>query len=232
LKQLNSLKPMIQIMKIKIVFLFTLLVMCMSKYTHAFNGYILLKTGEKIEVTIKISDGLLVPGTNFYDLQYGIKYYDKDDKKQKMKLTLVKELYFKIDTNEYKMVCFKNTMKVRNKNYIAKPYVMLYEVQKGALSNYSYYYGAMNYTIVGPSMMHPGGNHIAFYSIPMNADRIFLNVLQIEGKPPIKVTNRKFEKPVLKYLATCKDVTTKIQKGTYGKRDLTKIVDEYNEVCK
>ncbi len=216
----------------KLSILFVLIAMCTSIYTHATNGYILLKTGEKIDVTIKISDGLLVPGTNFYDLQYGIKYYDKDDKKQKMKIALVKELYFKIDTNEYKMVCFKNTMKVRNKNYVAKSYVMLYEVQKGALSNYSYYYGAMNYTIVGPSMMHPGGNHIAFYSIPMNTDRVFLNVLQIEGKQPIKVTNRKFEKPILKYLATCKDVTTKIEKGTFGKSDLIKIVDEYNEVCK
>lgn len=216
----------------KLSILILLIVLFTNNYAHASNGYILLKTGEKIEVTIKISDGLLVPGTNFYDLQYGIKYYDKDDKKQKMKLALVKELYFKIDTNEYKMVCFKNTMKVRNKNYVAKSYVMLYEVQKGALSNYSYYYGAMNYTIVGPSMMHPGGNHIAFYSIPMNTDRVFLNVLQIEGKQPIKVTNRKFEKPILKYLATCKDVTTKIEKGTFGKSDLIKIVDEYNEVCK
>ena len=64
---------MIQIMKNKIPFLFTFLVLCVNIYTKASNGYILLKTGEKIEVTIKISDGLLVPGTNFYDLQYGIK---------------------------------------------------------------------------------------------------------------------------------------------------------------
>jgi hypothetical protein len=216
----------------KLSILFVLIAMCTSIYTHATNGYILLKTGEKIDVTIKISDGLLVPGTNFYDLQYGIKYYDKDDKKQKMKIALVKELYFKIDTNEYKMVCFKNTMKVRNKNYVAKSYVMLYEIQKGALSNYSYYYGPMYYTVVGPSMMHPGGNHFSTYSIPINADWIFLNVLQIEGKQPIKVTNRKFEKPILKYLATCKDVTTKIEKGTFGKSDLIKIVDEYNNECK
>ena len=216
----------------KLSILILLIVLFTNNYAHASNGYILLKTGEKIEVTIKISDGLLVPGTNFYDLHYGIKYYDKDDKKQKMKLALVKELYFKLDTNEYKMVCFKNTMKVRNKNYVAKSYVMLYEIQKGALSNYSYYYGPMYYTVVGPSMMHPGGNHFSTYSIPINADWIFLNVLQIEGKQPIKVTNRKFEKPVLKYLATCKDVTTKIEKGTFGKSDLIKIVDEYNEVCK
>lgn len=215
----------------KSALLFILAIFCVKAFAQTSNGYILLNTGEKMEVTIKISDGLMVPGTTFYDIQWGIKYYDKEDKKQNIKLSLVKELHFKIDTNEYHMVCFKNTMKVKDKNYVAKDYVLLYLVQKGNLSNYSYYYGTMNYKVVGPSMNN-GGRSMSLYSVPINADWIFLNVLQIEGKEPIKVTNRSFKKPLLEYLATCKDVTVKVENETYGEKDLIKIVDDYNELCK
>jgi hypothetical protein len=219
-------------MKKNLVFIVIIIILAVTNSLSAYNGYMVLNTGEKVEVTIKISDGLMAPGTTFYDLQWGIKYYDKEDKKQNIKLSLVKELYFKIDTNEYKMVCFKNTMKVKDKNYVAKDYVLLYLVQKRELSNYSNYYGTMNYKVVGPSMMNPGGNKLSLYSVPINADWIFLNVLQIEGKEPIKVTNRSFKKPLLEYLAACRDVTSKIENETFGEKDLIKIVEEYNNVCK
>lgn len=221
----------IKLMNKNLALLLFTFIFAINTFVKASNGHIILNTGEKLEVTIKISDGLMNPGTTFYDLQWGIKYYDKDDKKQNIKLSLVKELYFKIDTNEYQMVCFKNTMKVKDKNYVAKDYVLLYLVQKGNLSNYSYYYGTMNYRVVGPSMNN-GGRSMSLYSVPINADWIFLNVLQLEGKEPIKVTNRSFKKPLLEYLATCKDVTVKIENETYGEKDLITIVDAYNTECK
>jgi len=106
-------------MRKNIAILFVLIVLSTNNYTHAINGYILLKTGEKIDVEIRISSTYM--GTNFEALTKGIKYYDKDGGRKYLELEFVKELYFKIDTNEYKMVCFKNTMKVRDENFIVKP---------------------------------------------------------------------------------------------------------------
>ena len=206
-------------MRKNIAILFVLIVLSTNNYTHAINGYILLKTGEKIDVEIRISSTYM--GTNFEALTKGVKYYDKDGGRKYLELEFVKELYFKIDTNEYKMVCFKNTMKVRDENFIVKPYIMLYEVQKGTLSNYS----------INRPIKIENDDPLRFL-YQTNLSGRFVNVLQIEGKQPIKVSNLKFRKPLLKYIATCKEVTSKIEKGEYGKYDLTKIVNEYNEVCK
>lgn len=98
---------------------------------------------------------------------------------------------------------------------------MLYEVQKGTLSNYS----------INRPIKIENDDPLRFL-YQTNLSGRFVNVLQIEGKQPIKVSNFKFRKPLLKYIATCKEVTSKIEKGEYGKYDLTKIVNEYNEVCK
>ena len=224
----------------KILALFALIMIAsVSANAQKTNGYIILNSGEKIDVTIKISDGLLLQGTSLYALQWKIKYFDKEDKKHFLKPAQVKELYFKIDTSEYKMISFKNTMKVRDRNYIAKKYVMLYQVQKGQLTNYSYCYGNVGYTMhtMQPYSRGMGGANgisgatLVSTTIPMNTDRVYLNVLQLEGKPPIKVTNRKFKKPLLKYLTGCPEISTKLRNGSYDKSDLKALVNDVNTNC-
>lgn len=46
----------------------------------------------------------------------------------------------------------------------------------------------------------------------------------------IEVPNLSFKKTLAKYLSDCKDVSARIEKGDFGKRDLENIIDLYN-VC-
>jgi hypothetical protein len=200
------------------------------------NGYIVLNSGDKIDVTIKIKKNFLDSGTSFYALQWKIKYYDNFLRKQKIKISLVKELYFKIGTDEYRMVAFKNTMKIWDGNHLAPKYILLFETQKGSLSNYSFKYSdspkhvySPQFNSYGPGVGYTGGGYS--YSTSRYDYGNFINVLVLDGKPPIKLTKLKFKKPLLKYLANCKEVVTKIENETYGKKDLKTIVEEYNKVC-
>lgn len=227
--------------KIKLVVLFSIILSC-TALAQKNNGFIILNSGDTMKVKIKLSDGLMSKGTNLYDLQWKVHYFDSLNEYQSMKISELKELHFTLGDNYFKMVAFKNTMKVKDKNYVVPKYVMLYEIQKGRLSNYSYNYGDLstygNSTPIVVTNHTPSGfrqttvnSNNRLLTAALLEGRLFLNVLILEGKEPEVITNRNFKKPLLKYLFECKDVTTKIENDSYSKKDLMKIVEQYNADC-
>lgn len=60
----------------------------------------------------------------------------------------------------------------------------------------------------------------------VNYDENFIQ--KKDGSEGIIVPNLNFKKMMKKYLDECESVTSKIESGTYGRKDLLEIVDEYN----
>lgn len=190
------------------------------------NGYVLLNSGEKINVYI--SDGGVTDNSEtFSGLQWEIKYIDSLDKTRYLDLAIVKELHFSIDTEMYRMVCFKNDFKIaKSHSSYTHSYVMLYLVIEDELSLYSFFDSP-----VGRKTEYHG-NVKTDYDFPIGMGERKVHILKLKGKEPIKINNFKFKKPILEYLRSCNEVSKKIENDTYGRRDILLIVDEYNELCK
>lgn len=204
--------------------LFTILfglALCFNVEARKYPGQIIFQN-DTMNVTFNIPFKLFSLNPNYERLQYRVKYFGQDGKPIILKPDQAKEIRFKFEGEDIRMISRYNTLGLGSIFNISANIFLRIEIE-GKLKLFRYYYtqssgGYYN----GTTGMWSGG-----YSYTVEK-----YVLQKGNGELMRPRALSFKKDMAKYFNDCPELVTKIEKKDFRRDDLTEIVDFYNTSCK
>lgn len=177
---------------------------------------------DTVDVTFNIPVNLLTQTPNYEKLQYRVKYFDKNGRKKKLKPDQAKEIQFRYNNENVRMLSMVNTVGGGSNMFSFNPNIFLKLEVDGELKMYSHYVtqhtpGMYNAT----TGMSPGYTY--------SFDRYLLQKGDSELKKPKALG---FRKDMMEYFSDCPTLVQQIDNKAFKKADLEAIVIFYNSQCK
>lgn len=180
----------------------------------------IIRENDTLYVTLNIPVKLFDVDPNYESLQYRVKYFDKTGKKITVWPDEAKEIQFKYNFENVRMLSRVNT--IGGKIFLARSRIFLKLEKEGKLNLYSYYFtqhsGGMYNASTG--MMSPGYSY--------SAERYVLQKGDQELKQPKTLS---FKKDMAQYFSDCPTLVKQIESRDFRKGDMEQIVDFYNQRC-
>jgi hypothetical protein len=194
-----------------LILIVTLVTTSLFAYGKKVGGTIMFK-GESRNVTFDIKVPLLGSEPNFERIQYKVKYYDENGKKQTLRPDDADEIWFDYDGGEVHMISCENTLggifSISNKIFLKV------EID-GPLRLFRYYYKQRMSTGL------PGG------TVYVADDFIFQ-----KGNGPLKQPKAwGWKKDMIEYFSDCPGLRERIEKKDLNRREVEAIVLYYNSNC-
>lgn len=215
----------------KILPVFFLLTLCsaLAFGSEKVNGYYISKSGDTVQVSfeLKVSGPKKKPSLDFF--QYGPKYYNASGKKDKLKPSEAKEIFFEWNNESYHLISLKVPDFL---SLYYDDYFFLRLIVNGPLKLYYHYIsGGFSAPTFSPNV---GGRDN--YTSPEGAVMVYEDstgggiILQKDTHALFVPRRLHFKGDVSDYLSNC-PIANKVRDKVYGKDDIESIVKEYNLTC-
>ena len=208
---------------IKYVLTFSFIILTsISLFADQINGYFITQKGVTTNVIFKIPRDILTQEPNIQKLQWGIKYFDSNNKKQTLKPGQAKEIHFTCNGEEIRMISLYNTREFGS-TFIGNNFIFLKIIIDGKMKLYNYYYtqSSPGMYIVNTGFISIGNSYTEESIILQKNDSYLYQPKWLS-----------FKKGMADYFSDCPDLAKKIENKTYRKEDIELIVNEYNRECK
>ncbi|MBA3680633.1 MAG: hypothetical protein H0W73_05645 [Bacteroidetes bacterium] len=200
----------------KKIFIILILALTVDKiFAKEITGYYINLTDDTVKINFKITTEPLSTEINYSSLQCGVIMYNEKHKKVYLKPEEMKEVHFDYENEHYRFVTFSQDLRLCSCFYSDK--YLLRQLIDGNLKLFTY-------TFHNQGAMQTGGRTAMFSGE--------VNILQKQNGELFKIDYFNFKKTMSEYLSDCPELVTKIQEKIYGKDDLYKIIQEYNQSCK
>jgi len=184
------------------------------------NGKIIFER-DTVDVVFDMPTIIFSKEINYTNIQYRIKYYDKNGVKTLVRPGQAKEYIFLTnEQEELKMVSCRNSARL-GKLFSKRPYIFLRQEMAGELKVFNYHY-----TVRYPVPTLPGLIHI-FRGFTGNR-----RVLQKGDNDLKRVRGISFRRDMTRYFSDCPSLSELIKNKDFVKDDLEDIVTYYNSKCK
>ncbi|MEQ8238466.1 MAG: hypothetical protein RIA69_04595 [Cyclobacteriaceae bacterium] len=206
----------------KIVILITIgLILTFKLEAKKIEGEILF-ADDTITVTFNIPIKFFTQEPNYEKLQYKIKYFDSTGKKIVLRPDNAKEIRFKYDNENVRMLSRHNSLGLGNIFSMSTNIFLKLETD-GKLKLFNYYY-----TQSSPGM-HNASTGAMTGGYSYSVERYILQKGDGELKRPKSLT---FKKDMVEYFSDCPALVEKIESKDFRKNDLEFIVNYYNSNCR
>jgi hypothetical protein len=194
-----------------LILIVTLVTTSLFAYGKKVGGTIMFK-GESRNVTFDIKVLLLGSEPNFERIQYKVKYYDENGKKQTLRPDDADEIWFDYDGVEVHMISCSNTL---GSIFSTSNKIFLKVEIDGPLRLFRYYY---------KQRMPTGASGSAVY---VADDFIFQ-----KGNGPLKQPKAwGWKKDMIEYFSDCPDLRERIENKDLNRSEIEAIVLYYNSNC-
>ncbi len=185
------------------------------------EGKILFKN-DTLNVIFNIPIKFFTQQPNYEKLQNKVKYFDSNGKKIVIRPENAKEIQFKFQNENIRMLSRLNSLGLGSIFYTGSNIFLRLEID-GDLKLFHYYYTQRS------AGMYNGatGGFTGGYSYTV--DNYLLQKGNAELKRPHGLT---FKKDMAEYFSECPIIVEKIESKVFRKKDLESIVRFYNEYCK
>lgn len=188
-------------------------------FSKKIEGYYITTNNEKVNTTFSVAVNLLSKEINFEAILFGIKFYDENEKKQKLDLKEVKEIGLDYSGEKIILKCFLNTGNLGT-NYIGdKSYVLLKPIKEDIISVYFY-----PKTTYSPDFMTSGGVS-GFSSYDSSV------LVRLDGKMVEPYGYGSFKNKMKDFFSDCPELVKKIDEKTYKRKHLVEIIEYYQDNC-
>jgi hypothetical protein len=206
----------------KIVILITIgLILTFNLEAKKIEGKIFFADGT-VDVTFNIPIKFFTQEPNYEKLQYKVKYFDSTGKKFVLRPDNAKEIQFKYDFENVRMLSRYNSLGLGNIFSMSTNIFLKLEID-GKLKLFKYYY-----TQSSPGWYNASTGAITggySYSV----ERYILQKGYGELKRPKSLT---FRKDMVEYFSDCPSLVKKIESKDFRKNELEFIVNYYNSNCR
>jgi hypothetical protein len=193
------------------------LISILNIHAEKVEGTILFNNDSTAHVTFEIPVEIFLGEINYRSLQEKIVYYSSDDKKVILKPNQLKEILFKFNNEDIRMVsCINNPS-----SYVK--HILLRIVLDGKLKLFIYHStrGPVG-MYVGPGSKWVGkSGDVELIVLKKNNEELF--------KP--RFTDKNFKNDMRVYLSDCKSLVQKIENDLYNIDNIRQIVNDYNTNC-
>jgi xanthine/uracil/vitamin C permease (AzgA family) len=197
------------------------LILTINLEAKKIEGRIIFKN-DTIDVILNIPIKFFTQEPNYEKLQYKVKYIDSTGKKITLIPDNVKEVQFRYDFQDIRMLSRFNSLGSRSIFSSSANILLKLEID-GKLKLFSYYY-----TQSSPGMHNPStGTMTGGYS--SSVEKYVLQKGGDDIKRPKGIT---FRKDMAEYFKDCPALVKKIEGKDFRKDDLVSIVRFYNSNCR
>ena len=201
--------------------LFATALIVLSQYTYGrkIEG-IIIANGAPREVTFDIKVPLLADEPNFERIQYKVRYYDENGKKQTLHPDDADEIRFEYDGMEVRMVSCLNTIGAGGMFSVSNRIFLKLEID-GPLRLYRYYYKQTN-----PGYYGAGGGFSGGMTYTVD------NLIFQKGNGPLKQPRSLgWKKDMLDYFRDCPALRERLERKDLRRKEIEAIVLYYNQHC-
>lgn len=189
-------------------------------YAKKIPGLIISK-GESREVMFDIKVKLFDGEPNFERIQFKVRYYDENGKKQILRPDDADEIIFDFEGMEVRMISCPNTIGGGGMFSSSSRIFLKIEID-GPLKLYRYYYTQTNAGFNGGA----GGVYTPTTSYQVE------NLIFQKGIGPLKQPRSLgWKKDMLEYFSDCPELRERIENKDLRKREIEAIVNYYNANC-
>ncbi|MFZ5940206.1 MAG: hypothetical protein ACOYXB_06495 [Bacteroidota bacterium] len=206
----------------KIVILITIgLVLTFKLEAKKIEGKIFF-ADDTIDVTFNIPINFFTQEPNYEKLQYKVKYFDSAGRKIVLKLDNAKEIQFKYEYENVRMLSRFNSIGLGNIFSMSTNIFLKLEMD-GKLKLFSYYY-----------TQHSGGTYNSFTGMSTGGYSYSVEkyILQKENGELMRPVGLSFKKDMIDYFSDCPSLVEKIESKEFRKNDLESMVRYYNLNCR
>jgi hypothetical protein len=189
-------------------------------HSKKIEGYYIKKNNEKVttffNVPVNLSEEI-----NFQAMTFSIKYFDENDKKQKLDLSNVKELGFEYLGKKVVLKCFLNTAELGGLDFGDKKYVLLKPIREDVIG--VYYFSTEMTT---PGFMTGPGGHMMGSTYHFEAEVL----VKFDGQmvqPGIGLFKRKMKD----FFSDCPELVKKIDDKVYKRQHIKEMILFYKQKC-
>ncbi len=186
------------------------------------KGFFITQNNDTANVNFNIPIDLLTGEPNMEILQWKIKYFDANNKKQTLKPSQAKEVFFTIDSKEVRMVSKLNNLGFIGSLFGDNSFIFLKIIVDGKMKLYNYYFSQ------GLPGRYDATKGITTVCTSYSAE---LFILQKDTAGLFKISWLSFKKDMIDYLSDCPELAKKVEGKTYRRNDMELIVNEYNREC-
>lgn len=178
------------------------------------EGYYINNDKERINAIFDIPVNWVSEEINFGAIQFQIKYFDENDKKQKLNLSSIYEIGFEYMGEKIVLRSLQNTIELGN--YIGdSSYILLRLMKEDLISEYSY---------SGTGYMVNASGTGSFYSYGSG-------ILVKKDGTMADPSTGSFKKRMSEFFSDCPELAQKINDKIYKRKDLYIIIEEYKNNC-
>jgi hypothetical protein len=202
-----------------------------NSYAKKIEGIIKFNNDSIKNVTFNIPYSIQLQELKLQDIQLKIMYFDTSGKELELLPEQAKEVCFKFQNEEIRMVsCIvqsdKNSLFQKNKN------IFLRIKSTGLLKHYRYY--MTNTVIINPDYLNHLNQSNTFplkQKCELNSIT-YLDILQKGSDPyfiPSNKNTNRFLKDMKEYMSDCPEVVRNVETKAYTEADITVFVKDYND---
>ncbi len=209
------------------------LVLTIKLEAKKIEGKIVLEN-DTIDVVFNIPVNFFTQEPNYEKLQNKVKYFDATGKKTSLRPDDAKEIQFKFEFENIRMVSRYNSLGLGNM-FTTNSNIFLRIIIDGNLKLFMYYYTQRTPGMVsnagsfGPSGGFTGTSSFMTGGAAYSVERCILQKGNGELKRPKGLT---FKNDMVEYFSDCPSLVKKIESKDFRKDDLNFIVEFYNKNCK
>lgn len=181
----------------------------------------IIRENDTLYVILNIPVKFFDVDPNYESLQYRVKYFDKTGKKITVWPNEAKEIQFKYNFENVRLLSRVNTLGGKN-IFLSRNRIFLKLEKEGKLNLFRYYYTQSSPGMYNASsgMMMPGSSYGVEQYILQKGDQ--------DLKQPKTLT---FKKDMAQYFSDCPTLVKQIESRDFRKGDMEQIVDFYNDKC-
>lgn len=203
------------------LYFFAFLFVFNFSYSSKLEGYYITTDNEKINTFFNIPVDAVAQEIYFQELVFGVKYYDENDKKQKLNLKNVKEIGFYYLGKKTILKCLANTGNLGTNHIGDTSYVLLLPIKEDIIS--IYYYPKSSYS---PGFMSGSSNNMGSFQ---SDDSTVL--VKSDGKMVEPHSLGSFKNKMKDFFSDCPELVKKIDGKIYKAKHLQEIIADYQKNC-
>lgn len=201
-------------------FIFVLLFVSNFSFSKNIEGYYILTNNKKVTKVFDIPVGLTTDEVNFQAIQFVLKYYDEDNKKQKLDLEFIYEVGFEHNGEKFVLRKLRNELELGSNLISDKRYILLRLIKEDIISEYSF--SGTGYIVSANGFGVSGGG--SFY----NYGSVIL--VKKDGTM-VDPSIGSFRKKMTEFFSDCPVLVDKIKNKVYKRSQLDQVIEFYKVNC-
>jgi hypothetical protein len=202
-------------------FIFVLLLVYNFSYSKKIEGYYITTNNEKYNTVFEIPVGMLSDEINFEAIQFVLKYYDENEKKQKLDLELIFEVGFDYNGEKFVLRKLRNSINLVPNALFDTSYILLRIIKEDIISSYSFSGTSYMVNSNGYGGVGGGGNFYKYGS----------SILVKKDGTMVDPSTGSFRKKMSEFFSDCPDLVDKINDKVYKRNQIDEVIEYYKVNC-